>query len=259
MTRGMKTTIRRHRGPVLVRRETLFSKRGVRSADRALPKLEREKPPPGWVMITKAAAYRLLGAGALVSLRRAGQTVFLFVGELDPATVLERAHLYRERFGPPDRGDWESKPPSCTQDCGGRLPEPNPDAPAIRKTYYLCPLGKYANCPVEKSIRRAQRKRRRREAGLWRRSRRRSRRRLEAQSLPVELPDTDWRELQEHIAEYPPEDLLDRRLYAQLRRELTIDGALDVHLMLTRPLEGKHGKRVANSTSRGTADSHHLR
>ena len=140
---------------------------------------------------------------------------------------------YREMIRPPENGKLSEKPPVCTQDCGGRLPDPPASLPQAR-IQFQCGLGVFGCCPVRKSINRARNKARRRQLELWRRSVRLYRRRLQGQAVVLEHPRS-YPGIEKAAARYPESALIDEETFAELRKELDITGALDVYLMLTRP------------------------
>ncbi len=126
------------------------------------------------------------------------------------------------------------KPLACTQDCGGRLPDPPARLPQAQMQFE-CGLGAFGVCPVRKSINRSRRKARRRNLGLWRRSVRVYWRRLEAQAITLEHPGY-YPGLEETIARYPDSARIDEEIFGELRKDLDIAETLDVYLMLPRRL-----------------------
>ena len=184
--RSIRTAIRQHRGPVLVRTEILLSGQGLAAADQVHHKLSSETPPAGWVGITKAAAYRLLDTPARVYTWENAGAIGLEV-ERTPAAGKTQTEVaeetYRTMFQPEDQGNHRAKPPNCSQGYGSCIP---------KYTYapgrHRCGISGTGQCPVEKSINRARSKARKRILGLWKRSRRVYRRRLEAQAVEMEYP-----------------------------------------------------------------------
>ena len=79
------------------------------------------------------------------------------------------------------------KPQPCRVDCGGQVPPPPETMPDAKMTY-RCGLSIFGSCPAVKSLTRARQKRRRHLHGLWRRSRRHLRQRIEAMAILTEYP-----------------------------------------------------------------------
>lgn len=234
--RSIRAAIRKHRGQVLVRAEILLGGQGLAAADQVHPKLSSETPPAGWVGITKAAAYRLLDTSAQVYTWENAGAIGLEV-ERTPATGKTRTEVeeetYRTTFQPEDRGNPRAKPPTCSQGYGSCIPEYT-YAPGRHR----CGISGAGQCPVEKSVNRARSKARKRLLGLWKRSIRVYRRRLEAQAVEMEYP-IRYLGLLPAIAGYPDSARIDRDLYLELRKRLDLRGAVDVHMMLTRPMPEK--------------------
>ena len=86
---------------------------------------------------------------------------------------------------------------------------------------FQCGLGAFGVCPVRKSINRSRRKARRRNLGLWRRSVRVYRRRLEAQAISLEHPGR-YPGLLKAIARYPETARIDQNLHGRLRQQFDI-------------------------------------
>ena len=234
--RSIRAAIRKHRGPVLVRAEILLGGQGLAAEDQVHPKMSSETPPAGWVGITKAAAYRLLDTPAQVYTWENAGAIGLEV-ERTPATGKTRTEVaeetYRTTFQPEDRGNPGAKPPTCSQGYGSCIPEYT-YAPGRHR----CGISGTGRCPVEKSVNRARSKARKRLLGLWKRSIRVYRRRLEAQAVEMEYP-IRYLGLLPAIAGYPDNARIDRDLYLELRKRLDLRGAVDVHMMLTRPMPEK--------------------
>ena len=237
--RSIRTATRKHRGPVLVRAEILLSGQAPAAADQVHPKLSSETPPAGWVGITKAAAYRLMDTPARVYTWENAGAIGLEV-ERTPAAGKTRPEVaeetYRTMFQPEDQGNPRAKPPTCSQGYGSCIPE------------YTCAPGRHrcgisgaGRRPVEKSINRARSKARKRLLGLWKRSSRVYRRRLEAQAVEMEYP-IGYLGLLPAIAGYPDSARIDRDLYLELRKRLDLRGAVDVHMMLTRPMPERESR-----------------
>ena len=143
------------------------------------------------------------------------------------------------KFQPIESNRWNDKPAACTQECGGLLPDPPAERPWA-KMPFECGLGKFGACPVRKSINRRRKEALRYWLGLWKRSVRVYRSRLEAQTVIMENdPGLEWTSTPEDIARYSAGVRLDMQLYEELRESLNLRGSLDIYMMLTRTGEQK--------------------
>ena len=105
---------------------------------------------------------------------------------------------------------------------------------------FECGLGKFGACPVRKSINRRRKEALRYWLGLWKRSVRVYRSRLEAQTVIMEnSPGVERTFTPEDIARYSAGVRLDMQLYEELRESLNLRGSLDIYMMLTRAGEQK--------------------
>ena len=223
----------------------LLGGKGISVADQVLPKLQSEKPPPGWARVTKAGAYRLMDGGATLRLEQSEGSIRLEVaGHEGPGIpgIEEAVRFYRQRLQPAPRGEGGAKPPSCGQECGGRVPQPPTAAPGM-KMPHQCGASRSGFCPVEKAINRGRGKARSRHLGLWKRSMRVHHRRLSAQAVEMGRLLAHPQAVLD-AARHPSGDRLEAPLYHHLSQPLGRQGAVDVHMMLTRPL-GEVRKRNA--------------
>ena len=239
--RGVRAAIRMHRGPVLVRTGVLLSGKGISAADQVFPKLQSEKPPPGWARVTKAGAYRLMNAGATLRMEQHRGSIRLGVaGHEGPATpgIEETVNFYQQRLQPLPHSESRTKPASCSQECGGEIPQPPKAAPGMRMSYQ-CGASRSGCCPVEKAINRGRSRARSQHLGLWKRSMRVHHRRLSAQAVEMGRLLAHPQAVLD-AAHHPSRDRLEGPLYHHLSQQLGLRGAVDVHMMLTRPLrEGR--------------------
>ena len=235
--RGIRAAIRMHRGPVLVRTGVLLSGKGISAADQVFPKLQSEKPPPGWTRVTKAGAYRLMSAGATLRMeQREGSIRLEVAGHEGPGMpgIEEAVRFYQQRLQPAPHGDIQTKPPSCGQECGGWIPQPPTTAPRMKMSYQ-CGTSRSGCCPVEKAINRGRSKARSRHLGLWKRSMRVHHRQLSAQAVEMGRLLAHPQAVLDAVR-HPSRDRLEGPLYHHLAQQLGWQGAVDVHMMLTRPL-----------------------
>ena len=164
---------------------------------------------------------------------------------------------YRKRIRPP-AGEWmNKKPPACAQDCGDRLQKPRSRVPQARAEF-RCGLGTSSQCPVRKSINRIRSKIRKRQLGLWRRSVRVYWERLNAQAVELDYPrnypsgyprgyPSSHPTAEEVFTKYPETARMDKEIFIELRKDLDMTEALDVYLMLARPLEERTNEQRSDT------------
>ena len=133
------------------------------------------------------------------------------------------------------------KPQDCRVDCGGQVPPPPETMPNAKMTY-RCGLSIFGSCPAVKSLTRSRQKRRRHLYGLWRRSRRHLRQRIEAMAILTEHPESENRIPEgaaARIRARAAEADYDARLYQNLRQNRTLQEAVDEYLSVKRPFTPK--------------------
>ena len=126
-------------------------------------------------------------------------------------------------------------PEGCTMHCGGSVrPSNNADAPVV----FNCGIARFRDCPVIKSRSRGRNKRRRHSLGLWKRSRREFRLRIEAMVIHLEFPGAarKWPEGSvDRVITRAQAVGFDQALYQSLRLELDLRDAVDRCLEIQRP------------------------
>ena len=133
--------------------------------------------------------------------------------------------------------DGTTKPEPCRVHCDGRVPPPPVEMPTARMQY-RCGMSMFGSCPALKSLNRGRQKRRRHRHGLWRRSRRHFRQRIEAMAILTEHPESGKKipaGAAARIRRRAAEVGYDHRLYRELREMLAIQEALDHYLDLKMP------------------------
>ena len=173
----------------------------------------------------------------------------LNIGPLDTGTkqILQVLGIQAKR--PPDPG--ELKPAECRVECGGAVPPPPPQMPNARMIYN-CGIAVFGNCPALKSLQRGRVRRRRREMGLWKRSRRGYRLRLLNMAVALEYPDSTakWPEGSlERVTARGEAIGFDRELYMWIRRSMSIPEALDQYMREKIPYTPR---RTARQTARSS-------
>lgn len=107
---------------------------------------------------------------------------------------------------------------------------------------YRCGLSVFGSCPTLKSLARARQKRRRHQRGLWRRSRRHLRQRIEAMAILTDYPESESKIPEgaaDRIRARAAEAGYDARLYQELRDRLPLQEAVDQYLSVKRPFMPK--------------------
>ena len=133
------------------------------------------------------------------------------------------------------------KPQGCDLKCGGRVSAPPAEHPTAR-LFYQCGISSWGECPVLKSKQRAFEKARWHRLGLWKRSRRSTRRVLEAMASLLEFPENAARlpsGAEERIRENACRIGFNEELYRTIRYRYSMRDAIDEYLMFTKPFKGR--------------------